>query len=1033
MKNILVRKVKYLLIFHLLFLLTTAAAAQGVAVTGRVIGETGDALPGVTVLVSGTTQGTTTNAEGSYKLQVPEGGNTLIISFIGYQTQEVAIKNRTTINVTLVPDTKALEEVVVIGYGVQKKANLTGSVASVSGPTLTERPAPNAANLLQGRVTGLQVTQPSAEPGRDNPNFLIRGRGTFSSAGAEPLVLIDGVTGSFSNLSPDDIESVSVLKDAASASIYGARAANGVILVTTKKGRKGAPTISYRANVARHAPTALPDLITNSAEYMDMYNVAAARSGIAFRYPQAEIDKYRNATDRAQYPNFDNIDYYINPATVTNHSLSVSGGGENNLYNMSLGYLDQNALIPGYKFKRYNALLNYSTDIGKYVTVGTSMNLSYKDRKEPPFTGEAMALTIYAAGPLYGPFLPDGSGRPVSRAYQLEGRNRNVQEYYAMGNQKTQEYNFNGQAFLDVKPFKGLTWSSKVAMNYVDELYKMHQRPYNAFLLQEKDPATNDYKKDSFGPDILGVTDQYAKVLTPTVYSTLTYDTKIAADHNLTVLAGYEQLFYKNQNLRARRINTVAPVLSELSAYTAENQSLYFTHPRLPGLASPSEWAMQSLFGRVNYNYKGKYLLESNLRYDGTSRVSPGYRWGTFPSVSAGWLMSEEGFLRDQADWLSQLKLRASYGTLGNSNINTYAYQDILSLNVFYPFGNTALQQGGVVNELRDKSLVWESTRIVDYGLDLDIHNGLLGMSFDWFEKTAFDILAGLPVPASLGLSSPTQNIGKMKSTGIELDLSHRNRIGEVAYGVNFLVSTAKNEVLEIPVPSKGTSIREVGLPFDAHYLYEWDGIFQVEDIGNPSVPRHVLNASPKPGDLKMKDQDGDGDVDADDRIVVKGAYPDFTYSFGFNVGYKGLSLNAFFQGVEGQTARVNNWGVDPFQQGTAPTTKWRNAWTPENRSNTLPAIYVAGYQGVAAYGGSTYYLQDASYLRLKNIVLSYDIPAAIVSRIKAKGLGVYVSADNLVTWTDFEGGDPERASIAGSLSQYPQARIYNVGLNVKF
>jgi TonB-linked SusC/RagA family outer membrane protein len=1033
MKNILIRRVKYLFILSLLWLFTTAASAQGVPLSGRVVGETGSALPGVTVLVKGTTHGTTTDADGHYTLPVTADHKTLIVSFIGYQTQEVPINNRTTINITLVPDTKALEEVVVIGYGVQKKANLTGSVASVTGQTLAARPAPNAANLLQGRVTGLQVTQPSAEPGRDNPNFLIRGRGTFSSAGSEPLVLIDGVTGSFSNLSPDDIESVSVLKDAASASIYGARAANGVILVTTKKGRKGQPVVSYRANVARHTPTALPDLITNSAEYMDMYNAAAARSGITFRYPQAEIDKYRKATDREQYPNFDNIDYYINPATVTNHSLSVSGGGENNLYNLSLGYLDQDAMIPGYKFQRYNALLNYSTDIGKYVTVGTTMNLAYKDRKEPPFVGEFMALTIYAAGPLYGPFLPDGSGRPVSRAYQLEGRNRNVSEYYVMGEQKTKEYNFNGQAFLDVKPFKGLTWSSKVALNYVDEFYKMHQRPYSAYLLQEKDPATNDYKKDSFGPDILGVTDQYAKVLTPTVYSTLTYDADLSPDHNLKVLAGYEQVFYRNQSLRARRINTAAPVLSELTAYTAENQSLFFTHPRLPGLADPSEWAMQSLFGRVNYSYKAKYLLESNIRYDGTSRVSPDYRWGTFPSASAGWVVSEEGFLRNRFDWLSQLKLRASYGTLGNSNINTYAYQDILALNVFYPFGNTALQQGGVVNELRDKSLVWESTRIVDYGMDLDLRNGLLSLSVDWFRKTAFDILAGQPVPASLGLSSPTQNIGKMRNTGIELDLAHRNRIGEVTYGANFLLATARNKVLELPVPAKGTSIREVGLPFDSHYLYEWDGIFQVEDIGNPSVPRHALNASPKAGDLKMKDQDGDGDVDADDRIVVKGAYPEFTYSFGFNVGYKGLNLNAFFQGVEGQQARVNNWGVDPFQQGTAPTTKWRNAWTPENRSNTLPAIYIAGYQGVAAYAGSTYYLQDASYLRLKNLVLSYDLPEVVFSRVKAKGLGVYVSADNLVTWTKYEGGDPERASMSGNLSQYPQARIYNVGLNVKF
>lgn len=1002
------------------------------AITGKVTSPNGEPIPDVTVTVKGTTQSAVTGADGSFTIQLTEDATTLVFSHVSYESQEVNISGRTTVSVELKPVESTLDDVVVVGYGSQKKINLTGAVASVSGNVLTRRPAPNSANLLQGRITGLQVTQPSAEPGRDNPAFLIRGRGSFGGSTA-PLVLIDGVTGSFNNLSPDDIENITVLKDAASASIYGARAANGVILVTTKKGRKGQMIVSYRVNAGSHIPTALPDFITNSAEYMEMYNAAATRTGAAFKYPQADIDAYRNATDRNRYPNFDAVDHYFNPGTVMNHNLSLSGGTDKSSYNISVGYLNQDAMLPGYNFKRYNGLLNYSNQVSKSVTVGTILNLTYKNRQEPPFTSENMALLVYASGPLYGPFLPDGSRRIVSRGYQNEGRNRNPEEALAMGWQNLKEYNFNGQAYMDVKFLKSFTWSTKVAVNYTDEYFKMYQHPYKAYLLNEIDPATNDFRESSFGPDILGVTDQYAKTITPTIYTTVTYE-KGFGEHNIKGLAGYEQLYHRYQALRGRRTSTVFPGLTELNGYAATGESLFFTHPRLPSLSGPSEWAMQSVFGRVNYDYKGKYFVEGNLRYDGTSKVSPKYRWGLFPSFSAGWLASSEDFIRDQFSWLSMFKLRASYGTLGNQDIGTYLYQDNLVINnVYYPFGNSSLQQGAVINSYKDQSLQWESTSTLDFGFDLDIKRGLIGITFDWFSKTSYDILAAQPVPASLGLSQPTVNIGKLRNKGIELEIRHNKTIGQLSYGVFAQISTAKNKVLEISVPSFGSSVRAVGEAYDAHYLYVWDGIFQVEDIGNPRVPVHALNTSPRPGDLKMKDITGDGRVDANDRVVVGGVYPDYIYSFGFNAEYKGFSLSAFFQGVEGIANRVNNWGVDPFMQGTAPTTKWRNAWTPENRSNTLPAIYTAGYAPVANYGSSTYYLMDASYLRLKNIMLSYAFPRKIFSRIKAKDLSIYVSADNLITWTKYEGSDPERGSSTGNFVQYPQAKILNAGLNIKF
>ncbi|MBX3257796.1 MAG: TonB-dependent receptor [Chitinophagaceae bacterium] len=997
---------------------------SNLSITGKVTNEGGLPLEGVTVQVKGQTTYTTTDATGSFSINVPGSSAVLVFSYIGMQTLERQVPASGIMIVELKQEQGTLSDVVVVGYGTQKKINLTGSVATVGGSTLVERPATNAANLLQGRVTGLQVIQPTASPGRDDPQFQIRGLGSFG-ASSNPLVLVDGLIGSITNLNPNDIESVSVLKDAASAAIYGSRAANGVILVTTKRGRQGAPLLEYRVDIGSHTATRLPDFIYNSVEYMTMYNAAKERVGLPPLYTQEQIDAYKNPSDPVQYPNFNWTDHYFNPATVINHNLRFSGGNERTNYSISLGYLDQDGVLPVFNYKRYNAIININSLVNKRVKVGTVINMVKKRIAEPRNVNSDVVLLVYQGSPNFMPFLPDGSGRIARYAYANEGHNRNPETDLHPGNyQHTNLHGINAQGYIDVQLLKGLVWQVKGGFNYNGETYKSHQQVVNQYAYLKPEGAT-DYPYIDDGGKSGGVTDRYSQNVLPSVFSTLNYETVLEKYHNLKVLAGYEQQSFKTQFLQGGRLTFPTPSLAEINAGSPTGQSLSGT---------ATEWALRSYFGRINYDFNGKYLLEGNLRYDGSSRIASNNRWGAFPSVSAGWRISRESFVQDNVKWLDDLKIRASWGTLGNQEIGLYPYQDILTLSE-YPYGS-ALQAATVVTRLTDKNIKWESTRVVNVGMDLEVARGLFGLTLDWFKKNTFDILTSQPVPGSLGLSGPVTNDGKLQNIGWEVQLRHNNQVGDFNYGAYVLFSTFKNKLLKIRVPTKG--VNEVGLPYGSYYMYEWIGIFQSQDDIDKSPEQPFF--PPSPGDLKIKDQNGDGVVNAEDRKTIKGIFPDFTYSFGVNASWKGFALSAFFQGTKGNKMPLNGWGIDPFIQGTPPTTKFRDAWSPTNPSNTVPAIYESWtYGGVSAYP-STYYLQDASYLRLKNVNLSYTLPKRVTDKIWSKGVTVYVSGDNLLTFTKFEGADPETLSRTGSTiggwgryAQFPQVRILNFGIDVKF
>lgn len=1016
---------KSLLVIMVLMMSGQLLLAQSRRVSGTIL-DNGDApLPGANVQLKGTNTGTVTDADGKYSIQAQEGA-VLVVSYIGYIKQEVPVGSQTTLNVNLKSEASSLSEVVVVGYGTRTKANLTGSVATVSGKELTERPVPNVQNLLQGRITGLDVIQSTGEPGRDDASYQLRGFGSFGASNG-PLILVDGIIGTIKNLSPQDIESVTVLKDAASASIYGARAGNGVILITTKKGKAGSSEIEYSGSYGISEATRTPELITNSVQYMEMYNSARARSGQTPLYTQAQIDLYKTNSNNPQYPNFNWLDYVLDKGPIVNHHLGFSGGNEKTLYNVSFNYLDQNSITKGYLYKRYNGLIDFSSQIHKRVRIGTNLNLSFQDAKAPWLVNDDLLLLAYASAPTFMPFLPDGSGKAANRDFIGNGAgNRSVEEVYATGGQFTKTYNINAQAFAEIEITKGLKWISKAGLTFLNSQYKNRQFASPSYAYQPD--ASGAYVQVANGnPTFSGLRQEEGRSITKTFFSTLNYTRQFGQDHNVGLLAGFEQQNNLTENIIGQRYDFPNTTIMVLDGSGANNQVTGGT---------ASEWALRSTFGRATYDYKGKYFVEGNIRRDGSSRFGPDYRFGTFGGGSAGWRLSEEGFIRNTLTWMNNLKLRASYGVLGNQELGnslvngtsingTYPYQDVLSLTA-YPY--SSLASGAQLTRLVTKDLKWEKTSMLDFGLDIDLFRGLFGATIDWYKRNTSDILSTrADLPSSVGLTPPIVNAGAMQNQGIEIELRHRKTFGDFNYGVSVLFHKYNNKVTKLLAPTLGTI--EVGQPYNNFFVYDWIGVFQSQaDIDNS--PKQPSSGTLKPGDLKIRDVDGNGTVGPEDRIRVS-RFPKYNYSFNLNAGWKGFSLTAFFQGVQGVNTQTTGWGYEPFQQGSAPPMRFLNAWSPTNPSNTVPATYLTGYAGVAGYS-STYFIQDASYLRLKNLYLSYAFNEKILKKIRSKGLTVYLSGDNLLTWTNYEGNDPERAG-SGRFAQFPQLRIYTAGLSVKF
>lgn len=990
-------------------------------VKGTVTDTNGTPLIGVSILVKGTTNGVVSDLNGSFSVSA-RTGETLSFSYVGYITQEILLGKETLLKIVMQEDTKSLEEVVVVGYGTQKKVNLTGAVSSITAEELANKPVMSTAQALAGLAPGLSVVSNSGRPGA-GATVKIRGTGTFSSAGTDPLVLIDGLSGSLDDVDPNDIQSISFLKDAASASIYGNRAANGVILVETKKGAQGKTTITYNASFGWQTPTELPDFLP-SWEYAEYYNMAMSNMGLAEAYSAEQIQKYKDGSDPDNYPNVNHLKWLLESGSgfQHQHNISVRGGNATTNYNLSVGYRKQDGLTAKTSNERMTALFSLQSQLSRALQLNLNIN-AYNNRYNAP-NGEPQSIDGmigYAVreAPIYAGQKSDGSF-----GYQ----DNYSPEAWLAGESFVQNISRNVSASGQLKwttPIEGLSLTGKAGVNY----WTKYDKAYRA----------ETYFDDSktVGPSTLSI--WTANNTYTTLEALLNYEKQIQK-HSIKILAGTSVEQSVNRGLEGYRNTFPNNFLYELGsgdASTATNNSTL------------EEYALVSFFGRVNYSFADRYLLEANLRYDGSSRFSKDNRWGIFPSVSAGWRISEENFWKESkmADVFDNLKLRASFGVLGNQNIGVYPYQQTYDLGHNYPLGNPAtLVPGTYVSTYKNPDITWEKTAITNVGLDFGLFNGTLNGSVEYFYKYTSDILAPVEVTSIMGRSVGQSNVGAVSNKGIEVNLTYNGRIGkDFRFSISPNFTWVKNAVEKLAngATEEINNNRIVGQPIGIIYGYQTDGLF-VDQAEIDAAPEQLVGKSDlKPGYVKYKDISGpdgvpDGKVDAQyDRTVLGSTTPKFYYGLNLSASYKGFDFSALLQGLGGYDRLIGSYMAYAFYNG-GQIQRWQaeNCWTVDNPDKwaEYPRIETLNMNNTNLQT-SDYWVRNASFLRVKNVQIGYTLPKQWTSKVGIENVRVYVSGQNLFSFNSFyQGWDPENEIGTGdSPSYYPITAIYSFGFNLKF
>ncbi len=1004
---------------------TEAVAQQKKSVSGVVKDESGGPLPGVSVVIKGTTRGSLTDMNGKYQLEVAPGDKTLSFSFIGMTTQEIAIGTSSTINVVMKVESFGVDEVVVVGYGVQKKVTTTGAVVSAQGSDIVKSPSTNMTNNLIGRLPGLTTISRSGEPGADDAILRIRGANTLGDN--TPLVVVDGVANrSLARINPNDIESITILKDA-SAAIYGSQAANGVILVTTKRGAMGKPKITLGVNTGVTQPTRIPDM-ANAAQYASMLNeVAYYKSynpttdqytlGRNSVYSVDDIKKYGDGSDPWGHPNTDWFGAVFNKwAPQNEQNASISGGTENMKYFLSLGAMSEDGIYKrsATNYKQYNFRTNIDGRVSKYINIGFDVAGREELRNYPTRSAGSIFRMLMRGKPNMPAYWPDGTPGPDIEYGDNPAVTSTSATGYDMG--KTYVLESNLRTVIEIPWVSGLSITANASFDKTFLFHKKFETPW--FLYTWDGNPEHITVKGQRGLSNPQLSEDMADGQNLSTNAYATYEKTFAEKHTIKLMAGTERRNGHNDVFSAFRKNYISSAVDQLFAGASDQ---YMAND-----GSATQNAYLSYFGRFNYDLSKKYMAEFVWRYDGSYRFPANKRFGFFPGISAGWRMSEENFWKDNIAFINDFKLRGSWGQTGNDRIadyqylTTYGYQSGRTY-VFNGVDNKLLLETKIPNP----NVTWEVANQANIGFDAQLLDNKLTVTADYFNNLRTQILLprNASVPSSAGLTLPPENIGKVKNSGFEGVVSYHNSVGELKYSVSVNGSYAKNKIIfwdETPgVPSYQ---RSTGRPMGSSLYYQAIGVFK--DVAAVNAYPHWAGA--RPGDIIFKDVNKDGKIDGLDRVMNDKSYiPRFVGAFSLNLVYKQFDLSMMFQGATGSVQYVNpeSGDIGNYYKYYAD-----NRWTPENPSTTFPKAWNRDEEYWRGQG-NTFWLQNMNYLRLKNMEVGYNLPSNINNLLGIDGLRIYVNGLNLLTLSKQKLIDPELEQG----TSYPLQRVVTGGLTLTF